>query len=365
MSKESETHATEICNICNGNQFDFLAKRIDDSKVLVCQKCGMGVLAMVPKDTRALYDDNYYKNSNQKNSSGYIDYDLNSEHGVLWAAELCMLASTGGRVLDIGCADGFLLNSLSSAYEKYGIEANENAAKISELNGVKVLSNDILDASLTRQYANYFDVISAIAVFEHITDFKGAIKASLEMLKPSGILLFEIPLISENNNNDTWFNSSLEHIFYPTIKGIRYLFDIELAVSMAGNELVVIDYASTYIGIAAKDKTIALECKALLDRLFLYAPSELPPHERRIQLLLKVVHAAQAQPESLSYLNELFGSNMQTPFVSRCLDLWKADLIRLKSTTRYLAEVEAAKAWHAENAERWRLEVLRLEKQSG
>jgi O-antigen biosynthesis protein len=365
MIKESDSRATEICNICNGNQFDFLAKRIDDSKILICQKCGMGTVALVPKDTKAFYDDGYYKNSNPKNPSGYIDYDLNSEHGVLWAAELCMLVSTGGRVLDIGCADGFLLNSLSGAYEKYGIEANENAAKLSESRGIKILSNDILDVSLTNQYANYFDVISAIAVFEHITDFKGAIKASLAMLKPSGILLFEVPLISENNNNETWFNSSLEHIFYPTIKGIRYLFDIELAIPMAGGELVILDYASTYIGIVAKDKATALECKALLDRLLLLSLSELPPRERRAQLLLKVVHAAQAQPESLSHMNELFGSNMQTPFISRCLDLWKADLIRLKSTTSYLAEVEAAKTWHAENAERWRLEVLRLEKKIG
>lgn len=365
MTKESDTCATEICNICNGNQFDLLAKRIDDSKILVCRKCGMGVLALIPKDTKAFYDDSYYKNSTQKNPSGYVDYDLNSEHGVLWAAELCMLASTGGRVLDIGCADGFLLKSLNSAYDKYGIEANENAAKISESSGIKILSDDILDVNLTNQYANYFDLISAIAVFEHITDFKGAIKASLAMLKPSGILLFEVPLISENNNNQAWFNSSLEHIFYPTIKGMRYLFDIELAVSMAGSELVILDYASTYIGIVAKDKTIAAECKALLDRLLLFSPSELLPRERRVQLLLKVVHAAQAQPESLAHMNELFGSNMQTPFISRCLDLWKADLIRLNDATNYLTEVEAAKTWHAENAERWRLEVLRLEKKIG
>jgi O-antigen biosynthesis protein len=362
MTKESDTHATKICNICNSNQFDFLAKRIDDSNVLICQKCGMGVIALVPKDTKVFYDDNYYKNSSPKNPSGYINYDLSSEHGVLWAAELCMLASKGGRVLDIGCADGFLLNVLSNAYEKYGIEANENAAKLSESSGVKILSNDIMDVGLTNQYANYFDVITAIAVFEHITDFKGAIKSSLAMLKPDGILLFEVPLISQDNNNETWFNSSLEHIFYPTIKGIRYLFDIELGVSMAGSELVIADYASTYIGIVAKDKATALECKALLDRLFLFSPSELSPRERRAQLLLKVIHAAQTQPESLSHMNELFGSNMQTPFISRCLDLWKADLVRLKSAKSYLAEVEAAKTWHAENAERWRLEVIRLEK---
>jgi O-antigen biosynthesis protein len=362
MIQKSHNQTTKICNICNGSQFDFLAKRIDDSEILVCKRCGMGVLALVPKDTKFFYDNSYYKNSNSESSSGYVDYDLNSEHGVLWAAELVMLASTGGRVLDIGCADGFLLNSLSSAYEKYGIEVNEDAAKFSESRGIKILGDDILDISLTNQYANYFDVITAIAVFEHITDFKGAIKASLEMLKPNGILLFEVPLMSENNNNATWLNSSLEHVFYPTIKGIRYLFDTELAVSMAGSELIILDYASTYIGIVTKDEVTALACKTLLDRLLSSPPSELLPQERRAQLLLKVVHAAQVLPESLSYINELFGSSMQAPFISRCLDLWKTDLIRLKSITDYLAEVEVAKNWHVENAERWKLEALRTEK---
>lgn len=355
MTNISYTNKMEICNVCGGKEFTAFARRSDNLEVLMCQHCGMGVLELFPNDTSKFYDDSYYENSDRNVVAGYSDYDVSSTHGVLWASELVKLAKGSGRVLDVGCANGFLLNELGNGYEIYGIEANAKAAKVAESVGARIIGNDILGPELLLNYSGYFDVITAIAVFEHIKDFKGSIEASLQMLKPNGILIFEVPLVSESNNNDTWFNSSLEHLYYPTIKGMRHLFEIQLKTPMIGGELVIHDYASTFVGIATRDDSTFTGIKTLYDRLLFTVPTNLSREERRAQLLLKVIHAADPDPDLISFLFELFSSSKQTPFIFRCLDLWKSDSLRLQSAKNYLKEVEAAKEWHFLNSERWRL----------
>ena len=283
---------TELCNICNENLFKSFAYRSDDLEVVICQNCGMGTLESIPVDTSSFYNDSYYEKSEPELAAGYIDYDTSSEHGVLWASEIVKIVKSSGCVLDIGCANGFLLAALGDKYQKYGIEANKKAAKIAEATGIKIIGHDILDDTLLLPYTGYFDVITAIAVFEHITHFKEAIEISLKLLKPDGVLIFEVPLISDKNSNETWLTSSLEHIYYPTISGLRYLFDNELKIPMVGDELVILDYASTYVGFAVQSNSQYVEIEKIFKRILYESPSKLSLKDRRAQLLLKVIHAA-------------------------------------------------------------------------
>jgi SAM-dependent methyltransferase len=299
MNSNFQVNRTEICNICGCRELSILARRSDNLDVLICQHCSMGVLELFPNDTALLYGDDYYESDKTAVASGYADYDANSEHGVLWATEIVKLITDSGRVLDIGCANGFLLNALGFGYETFGIEANEKAANFAETIGVKIIGNDILDPKLLLEFASYFDVITAIAVFEHIEDFKGAVQAALKMLKPDGVLIFEVPLISENPDSNTWFTSSLEHLFYPTEKGLRYLFNNQLNTQMIGGELVIRDYASTFFGMATSSDSTLFRIKDIYEKIRFSLPIDSTPAERRAQLLLKVIHAADSQPNNL------------------------------------------------------------------
>jgi glycosyltransferase involved in cell wall biosynthesis/SAM-dependent methyltransferase len=338
------------CNICGSKKMTAYAHRSDGLNVLICEGCGMGVLEKFPNDPSVFYGDDYYINSDSNFAAGYHNYDLSSEHGVLWASEVLKATLKSGRVLDIGCANAFLLNSLGGQYEAYGIEANGKAAIFAESTGVIIIGNDILDSTLLENYSGYFDAITAIAVFEHVIDFRGAIEASLRLLKPDGVMIFEVPLISETNNNDAWLTSSLEHLFYPTIKGISYLFEVELKKPMAGRELVIQDYASTFIGIVANDKSVLAGIELDFDQMFSAPSSNFPFEIRRAQMLLNIIHAANSKIEYLEFVHELFPTRQNIPFLSRCLDLWRADAARLKSLRDYLVKVEEARSWHAERA---------------
>jgi len=52
----------------------------------------------------------------------------------------------------------------------------------------------VLDESLRRIMRRLFGFEFAIAVFEHVPDFKGAVEAALALLQPDGILLSRSPL---------------------------------------------------------------------------------------------------------------------------------------------------------------------------
>src|SRR5262245_41274091 len=114
------------CCVCGGATFVPLQSRADEIMVLRCRACGMGVVEKFPDDALGLYGDSYYYSSGRPSemNRSYSNYELVAEHGVTWAASLVELIRPRGRILDVGCADGYLLNKLELGFERYGIEVN-------------------------------------------------------------------------------------------------------------------------------------------------------------------------------------------------------------------------------------------------
>src|SRR5579864_6249918 len=118
---------TRACAVCGSLEASLLGQRSDGVNVLRCRECGMGVIETVPDDLMSLYSEAYYGTGQAgcapEARPGYEDYAYTAEHGTAWAAALVRLfCPNGGRVLDIGCADGHLLKKLGPGYDLYGIE---------------------------------------------------------------------------------------------------------------------------------------------------------------------------------------------------------------------------------------------------
>ncbi|HXA63648.1 MAG TPA: glycosyltransferase [Bryobacteraceae bacterium] len=320
------------CNVCGSTDLRPLRQRSDGRWVLACNQCRMGVVEFRPEDLSTLYGDDYY--CSEGSVRGYEDYAFTSEHGTAWAAALILALAPSGRVLDVGCADGHLLRKLSESHECYGIEVNEAMAARAVRSGVQVISRDVLDPQLPQRFAGFFDVISAVAVLEHVADLRGAAQALLAMLKSDGFCLFEMPLISESNNNDVWFCSSLEHVYYPTERGLRFLFEDVLNVQLTGGEEVVKGYGSTYIGVFEhRGGTAGLEFK----RLRSSRPQDLSGDpEKLARLLLDVLHAAQTGPEQVKLLRSLRPADVSSPLIARLADVWSRDTADLQGFEKRL-----------------------------
>jgi SAM-dependent methyltransferase len=348
----------EACNLCGCPDFEPLATRSDGVSVIRCVRCGHGTCAFLPDNPEAFYGGDYYSSDQDV---GYSDYSLMAEHGVAWAAALIRLLQNGGRLLDIGCADGHLLAKLCDTFQCSGMEMNAQMAELCRRRGFPVIGADLQAPELLEKYRGSFDAVCAIAVFEHIVDFRGAVRVALDLLRPGGVLLFEVPLISASHPSDIWFRSSLEHIHYPTDEGLRRLFEESLQLRLVGGECVLKDYGSTYVGMVRNDATRWAEDEQLFLRVLWGPVSALKSkEERKARCLFELIHSAQSNCEVLPLLAELDSVDLTPMLVRRMAQIWQVDLARLASR---IDEAKAARrrAEIAEFAVRdWELEIERI-----
>ncbi len=166
-----------------------------------------------------------------------------------------------------------------------------------------MIARDLLDSRVERLYAGSFDAVLSIAVFEHIPDFKKAFRAAMTLLKPDGILIFEVPLVQFAG--DIWYRTSLEHLHYPTESSIKYLFREILHLPLTGAVIEVQDFGTTYIGITSPDAETARHAGAEYLRLTSSDPALLHGDEARFRWHLDLIHSAKSRPEILALYQHL------------------------------------------------------------
>ena len=337
MIPSSDRRSDFLCTVCGGTVVARSVPRGDGAAVLFCAACGMGVVEQRPADTAAFYTDDYYHRA-EDSSHGYSDYEFTAEHGLLWVKLLIeALCPDGGAVLDIGCATGFLLRRLDGPWIRYGIEANTAAAAAAEAVGIEIVGNDVLRPDLASAFRGRFDVIASIATFEHVLDIKAAIAASLDMLAPTGVLIFEVPVISDHRDNADWFNGSYEHIFYPTESGLAALFDGFPGVFFHGFETAIVGYSSTCIGVATKDEARFAEICEMLESMRLEDPTSLTDDRARLNLAFNVVHEFRPSLARIIRLPVLLQRNYSPALGKRLMQLWYTDVYRAGQALMELA----------------------------
>ncbi|MBU3911586.1 MAG: class I SAM-dependent methyltransferase [Candidatus Omnitrophica bacterium] len=130
-----------------------------------------------------------------------------------------------GRLLDIGCAVGFMLEEARTmGFEAKGIELNEKARQIASSKGFEVTGWHIGDPAYKK---SAFDVILLNHVLEHISEPNGFMKDISNILKDTGILVIGVPnhasLVVRLYRN-RWYGWGIpEHIWHFDRKSLAYL----------------------------------------------------------------------------------------------------------------------------------------------
>lgn len=92
----------------------------------------------------------------------------------------------GGAILDIGCFNGALLNTLGAEFEKFGIEASEAACRICRDQGIDIVADSAEQlGSIDRK----FDVICLVDVLEHVVNPFELVKIAISRLRVGGRLI--------------------------------------------------------------------------------------------------------------------------------------------------------------------------------
>lgn len=106
-----------------------------------------------------------------------------------------------GRMLDIGCGDGYITKLISrkTECEPYGIDISRNAVKTARKRGVKAIEADINEGKIPHP-KNYFDMVFCGDILEHIYNTEVLLENIYRILKPGGYLVISVPNIA------SWYN---------------------------------------------------------------------------------------------------------------------------------------------------------------
>jgi SAM-dependent methyltransferase len=147
------------------------------------------------------------------------------EQSILW-----LRAKPGGRLLDVGCGRGAMLEGFRSLnWRVEGVEVDPKAAELARSKGLQVRLGPLEE----QQYSpDLFDVITLSHVIEHVHDPVGLLRECRRILRPGGRLVAITP------NLESWGHKEFKgawveldpprHLYVFTLPALR------LAASKAG-----------------------------------------------------------------------------------------------------------------------------------
>jgi SAM-dependent methyltransferase len=102
--------------------------------------------------------------------------------------------SSGGRLLDVGCATGLFLQVASAAFDAHGVEPDPITSDQARAAGHDVVTGTVQDVT------GRFEAITLFHVLEHLDSPRATLARVRELLTPGGIVLIETPTV-----DSVWF----------------------------------------------------------------------------------------------------------------------------------------------------------------
>jgi SAM-dependent methyltransferase len=189
----------ENCDICGAAP---LAPWIDvslcgvyDAGISVCGSCGFRQIR--PRLSRgeiaALYRADYFDPSSPAGFRDYARQQQRHEREAVFLARRLASIGDSGRLLEIGCALGFLLDALRrrSGWEVEGVDISPLAAHFArQVYGLSVFQGTLAEA---RFPDGRFDFVVAKDVLEHVAHPREFLLETHRLLAPGGCVLIVTP----------------------------------------------------------------------------------------------------------------------------------------------------------------------------
>lgn len=204
------------CDLCKGENTSLLFTK-NSMKIVRCLNCGLIYVNPQPSegDIKKIYKNGYFNGSWQS--------DFLSEKKLYiprFQERLKQINTfkTKGRLLDIGCAVGYFLETArEDCWQTSGVEISSFASKYSRDYGLDVFTGTLEEADYPAQY---FDVVTSWHVLEHMEDPLGCLQEIHRILKKSGLIAIEVPNIGSRRfkkQRENWDQlKPYEHLYYFT-----------------------------------------------------------------------------------------------------------------------------------------------------
>jgi len=149
------------------------------------------------------YDKKYFKNISK--DVGII-YKKHRPTKNFWTIFIRKYKSSG-RLLDIGCGQGFFLEYAEKYYETYGMDISKYAIKDAR-NKTYTTKYILMDVTKLGFKDNSFDIITCFDVLEHLKNPKSTLQDIYRMLRRKGILAMTVPNLNSIGlklKQERWF----------------------------------------------------------------------------------------------------------------------------------------------------------------
>jgi 2-polyprenyl-3-methyl-5-hydroxy-6-metoxy-1,4-benzoquinol methylase len=203
--------ADDTSLVTHGTEHEYDNTTDDIFNVVRCNNCGLVYLNPRPdlSELKTIYPDNYYAyimesaNNKQKDHDSPVYKARKAVYLGRLEKVLAMCRNTGPlKVLDVGCGDGRVLNWYREVdkyqVETYGVEFDENSVAKARAAGHQCFLGTFEDVDIPK---DFFDLVIATHVIEHVADPKMFAARALEVLKPNGIFLCETPNVDSLDAN--------------------------------------------------------------------------------------------------------------------------------------------------------------------
>ena len=187
-----------------------------------------------PGVLKKYYDQDYWQNSGGK-TGGLLDtfFKLRMS-GIIKAIK--KMVPPGSRILDWGAGDGSLLRLIEAeGFEGVGIDIYS-----AESPNRKLINSSIMDAPFQNEF---FDAITCFHVLEHIDEPVPSVKKAMQLLKPNGILVLEVPNIESVSFKlfkKAWYPLDIPvHINHFSLAVLHKTLD-----TVGGNQILQVDHFS-------------------------------------------------------------------------------------------------------------------------
>jgi len=173
----------DICNACGSKDHRrYLKFESKNVEIAICKGCGLFRTFPYPETDygeQEFYCEHYLRNENLYRGFARDIVKIVKQY------------KQNGKLLDIGCAVGFVLEeSRKNGFNAEGVELNKKAREISRSKGFRVESRELKESG---HEENSFDIVTLNHILEHIVEPNIFLQGIKKILKKDAILVVGVP----------------------------------------------------------------------------------------------------------------------------------------------------------------------------